>query len=79
VDWQFGDLALCVTPGSKLENRVVMVISKPLVDPSKEVVSRYEEIQTYRAWLKSAKELRARVLGALGRPAPTLVEKETPP
>ena len=43
------------------------------------VVNRYEEIQTYRAWLKSAKELRARVLGALGRPAPTLVEKEAPP
>ncbi|MGA8204218.1 MAG: hypothetical protein WB812_06830 [Woeseiaceae bacterium] len=43
------------------------------------VANRYEEIQTYRAWLISAKELRARILGALGRPAPTLVEKETPP
>jgi hypothetical protein len=38
VDWQIGDFALCVTPGSKLQNRVVMVISKPLVDLSKEDV-----------------------------------------
>jgi hypothetical protein len=36
VDWQIGDFAICITPGSKLENRLVMVISKPLVDPSKE-------------------------------------------
>jgi len=35
VDWQIGDFAICITPGSKLENRVVMVISRPLVDPSK--------------------------------------------
>ena len=35
VDWQIGDFALCVTPGSKLENRVVMVISKPLEHPDK--------------------------------------------
>lgn len=38
MDWQIGDFALCVTPGSQLENRVVMVASKPLVDPSKEDV-----------------------------------------
>ena len=35
VDWQIGDFALCVTPGSKLENRVVMVVSKPLEHPGK--------------------------------------------
>ena len=35
MDWQIGDFALCVTPGSELENRVVMVMSRPLVDPSK--------------------------------------------
>ena len=34
-DWQIGDCALCVTPRSKLENRVVMVISKPLKHPDK--------------------------------------------
>lgn len=38
LDWQISDLALCVTPASKLENRVVIVVSKPLVDPSKEDV-----------------------------------------
>jgi hypothetical protein len=35
VDWQIGDFAICITPGSKLENRLVRVISRPLVDPSK--------------------------------------------
>lgn len=35
MNWQIGDLAICITPGSKLENRQVMVISRPLVDPSK--------------------------------------------
>ena len=38
MDWQIGNFAICITPGSKLENRVVMVVSKPLVDPSKEDV-----------------------------------------
>lgn len=38
MDWQIGDFALCITPGSKIENRVVMIVSKPLVDPSKEDV-----------------------------------------
>jgi hypothetical protein len=31
VNWQIGDFALCITPGSKLENRVVMIVSKPCV------------------------------------------------
>jgi hypothetical protein len=35
VDWQFGDFALCVTPGSKIENRVVMIVSRPLNHPDK--------------------------------------------
>lgn len=35
MDWQVGNFALCITPGSKLENRVVMVISKPLEHPDK--------------------------------------------
>ena len=35
VDWQIGDFAMCITPGSKLENRQVMIVSRPLVDPSK--------------------------------------------
>ena len=38
MDWRIGDFALCTTPGSRLENRVVMVVSRPLVDPSKEDV-----------------------------------------
>lgn len=36
VDWQIGDMPLCVTPGSEIENRLVMVVSKPLVELSKE-------------------------------------------
>ena len=32
MKWQIGDLVICITPGSKLENRQVMVISRPLVD-----------------------------------------------
>lgn len=35
VDCQIGDFAICITPGSKLENRLVVVISRALVDPSK--------------------------------------------
>ena len=35
MNWQIGDLVICITPGSKLENRQVMVISRPLVDLSK--------------------------------------------
>jgi len=38
MSWEIGDFAICITPGSKLENRVVMVVSRPLVDPSKEDV-----------------------------------------
>ena len=35
VDRQVGDFALCITPASKFENRVVMVISEPLDHPDK--------------------------------------------
>ena len=35
MDWQIGDFAICITPGSKLENRQVMIISRALVDPNK--------------------------------------------
>ena len=35
VDWQVGDFAVCITPGSKLENRQVMIVSRALVDPSR--------------------------------------------
>lgn len=35
MDWQIGDFALCITPGSKLEDRVVMVMSRPLNHPDK--------------------------------------------
>jgi hypothetical protein len=35
MDWQIGDFALCVTPGSKLENRVVMIVSRLLNHPDK--------------------------------------------
>jgi hypothetical protein len=38
LDWHIGDYALCITPGSKIENRMVMVVSRPLIDPSKEDV-----------------------------------------
>ena len=35
MNWEIGDAAICITPGSKLENRLVKIISRPLVDPSK--------------------------------------------
>ena len=35
MNWQIGDFALCITPGSKLESRVVMIRSRPRNDPDK--------------------------------------------
>jgi len=35
MNWQIGDFAICITPGSRLENRQVMIISRPLVHPDK--------------------------------------------
>jgi hypothetical protein len=56
-----------------------MIERPPFIEWLPTVVIRYDEIRTYRTWLKAAQELRARILAALGRALPTPVEKATPP
>ena len=35
MDWKVGDVALCVTPGSLMENMEVVILSPAYLDPEK--------------------------------------------
>ena len=38
TDWQVGDIALCITPGSDMEGLEVVILSQPIWDRGKRAV-----------------------------------------
>lgn len=35
MKWEKGDIAICITPGSEMENREVTIITDAFIDPDK--------------------------------------------
>jgi len=35
VNWKIGDVAICITPGSRMENREVAIVTYAFADPDK--------------------------------------------
>ncbi len=62
MDWQIGDVAICITPGSEMENREVTIISDAFMQPDKidlvhEVDPRFP-LDYYPRWGAERRHLR---------------------